>query len=65
MEQSDLHGASYYKLDPVTGELVAFGYEATGAASDDLFICTLDKSGQVRNEVRLKVPYVSVPGSCR
>ena len=48
------------KLDPLTGELVSFGYEATGLASDDVFICTLDKSGRVRHETRIKVPYVSM-----
>lgn len=48
------------KIDPVTGEMVAFGYEATGLATDDLFIYTIDKTGKVTREVRLKVPYVSV-----
>ena len=48
------------KLDPLSGEMVAFGYEATGLASDDLWIYTLDKSGRVTHEVRTKVPYVSV-----
>jgi carotenoid cleavage dioxygenase-like enzyme len=48
------------KLDPLSGEMVAFGYEATGLASDDLWIYTLDKTGRVTHEVRTKVPYVSV-----
>jgi carotenoid cleavage dioxygenase len=48
------------KLDPLTGEMVAFGYEATGLASDDLYICTIEKSGHVRHEVRVKMPYVSM-----
>ena len=48
------------KIDPVTGEMVAFGYEATGLASDDVFIYTIDKTGKVTREVRIKVPYVSV-----
>jgi carotenoid cleavage dioxygenase-like enzyme len=48
------------KLDPLTGEMVAFGYEATGLASDDLWIYTIDKAGVVRNEIRTKVPYVSM-----
>jgi carotenoid cleavage dioxygenase len=48
------------KIDPVTGDMVAFGYEATGLASDDLWIGTLDKTGRVKHEVRTKVPYVSV-----
>ncbi len=48
------------KIDPVTGEMISFGYEATGLASDDLWIYTHDRSGKVTREVRTKVPYVSV-----
>ena len=48
------------KIDPVSGEMVAFGYEATGLATDDLFVYTLDKSGKVKHEIRVKVPYVSI-----
>lgn len=48
------------KIDPVSGEMVAYGYEATGLASDDIFVYTLDKSGKVTREVRIKQPYVSV-----
>ena len=48
------------KIDPVSGEMISFGYEATGMATDDLFIYTIDKSGAVRHEMRVKVPYVSI-----
>jgi carotenoid cleavage dioxygenase-like enzyme len=48
------------KIDPVSGEMVAFGYEATGLATDDVFIYTMDRSGKVTREVRIKQPYVSV-----
>jgi carotenoid cleavage dioxygenase-like enzyme len=48
------------KIDPVSGEMVAFGYEATGLATDDLFIYTIDKTGKVSRETRVKVPYVSI-----
>jgi carotenoid cleavage dioxygenase-like enzyme len=48
------------KIDPVSGEMVAFGYEATGLATDDVFIYTMDRSGKVTREVRSKQPYVSV-----
>ncbi len=44
----------------MSGEMIAFGYEATGLASDDLFVYTIDPRGAVKREVRLKVPYVSV-----
>jgi len=48
------------KLDPMSGEAVAFGYEATGPASDDLYIATLSPQGKVSHELTVKVPYVSV-----
>ncbi|MCP5145905.1 MAG: carotenoid oxygenase family protein [Gammaproteobacteria bacterium] len=63
----DFHGkwksetfSAHPKLDPLTGEMVSFGYEATGLCSDDLWIYTVGPNGQVSNEVRTKVPYVSV-----
>lgn len=48
------------KIDPVTGEMIAFGYEATGLATDDIFIGTFDKTGKLKREVRIKQPYVSI-----
>ncbi|WP_313806293.1 carotenoid oxygenase family protein [Sphingobium sp.] len=48
------------KIDPQTGELLTFGYEATGLATDDLFYYVIDRKGAVSREVRLKVPYVSM-----
>jgi len=48
------------KLDPVSGEMVAFGYEATGLATNDVFIYTIDKSGRVAHEMRIKTPYLSM-----
>jgi carotenoid cleavage dioxygenase-like enzyme len=51
--------SAHPKVDPVSGEMIAYGYEATGLLSDDLFLYVLDKDGNVIREVRLKVPYVS------
>jgi carotenoid cleavage dioxygenase-like enzyme len=48
------------KLDPVSGEMISYGYQATGLASDDLWIYTVDRTGEVKREVRVKVPYVSM-----
>lgn len=48
------------KMDPVSGDMMAFGYEATGLCSDDLWIYRVDKNGDVAHEIRTKVPYVSV-----
>jgi carotenoid cleavage dioxygenase-like enzyme len=48
------------KIDPVSGEMLTFGYEATGPATNDLFYYVIDRGGTVTREVRLKVPYVSI-----
>ncbi|MGH8149270.1 MAG: carotenoid oxygenase family protein [Steroidobacteraceae bacterium] len=63
----DFHGAwksetftAHPKIDPLTGEMVAFGYEATGLATDDLYLYRIDSGGRVSQEVRAKVPYVSL-----
>jgi len=48
------------KRDPISGELIAYGYEATESASDDLWVYVIDPHGHVRREIRLKVPYVSM-----
>jgi carotenoid cleavage dioxygenase-like enzyme len=48
------------KIDPVSGEMIAFGYEATGLATNDVFIYAIDKAGKVRREIRIKTPYVSM-----
>jgi carotenoid cleavage dioxygenase len=52
--------SAHPKLDPLSGEMVAYGYEATGLASDDLYIATLDARARVTDSVTVKVPYVSV-----
>jgi carotenoid cleavage dioxygenase-like enzyme len=48
------------KIDPVSGDMIAYGNEATGLASDDLWIYRIDRRGAVKQEVRTHVPYVSV-----
>ncbi|HTY50972.1 MAG TPA: carotenoid oxygenase family protein [Steroidobacteraceae bacterium] len=56
---SGLTFTAHPKIDPVTGEMIAFGFEATGEASTDIYVYFIDRSGQVRREVRLQAPYVS------
>lgn len=48
------------KWDPVTGEMVCYGYEAAGLATDDVWFYTIDKTGEVTHEIRVKQPYVSL-----
>jgi len=48
------------KIDPTNGELICYGSQATGLLSDDLFIYIVDTSGEVKKEMRIKVPYVSM-----
>jgi carotenoid cleavage dioxygenase-like enzyme len=62
----DFHGkyksltfTAHPKIDPVTGEMICFGYEAAGEASRDVFVYFIDRSGRVTREVRLEAPYVS------
>jgi carotenoid cleavage dioxygenase len=52
--------SAHPKLDPLSGEMVSFGYEASGLASDDLYIATVNAQGKVTDSVTVKVPYVSV-----
>jgi carotenoid cleavage dioxygenase-like enzyme len=52
--------SAHPKIDPLSGELIGYGYEAAGLASDDLFIGSLDGNGRLHHGVTVKVPYVSV-----
>jgi carotenoid cleavage dioxygenase-like enzyme len=48
------------KRDPETGDMITYGYEATGDLSDDVFVYVIGKDGKVKNEVRFKAPLVSM-----
>jgi len=48
------------KVDPLTGETIAFGYEAAGLASREILLCTFDSSGTITHEVRFEAPYASM-----
>jgi carotenoid cleavage dioxygenase len=48
------------KLDSETGELVAFGYEARGLATDDVAVFSFDSSGRSTWQTWIKVPYVGM-----
>jgi carotenoid cleavage dioxygenase len=47
------------RVDPVTGELFFFGYEARGLASDDIAYGIADAEGNLVSEQWFKQPYVS------
>lgn len=46
------------KIDPVSGDMVTFGYEATGTLSNDIMITTINPEGRVIQEARLSAPYI-------
>ena len=48
------------KFDPITGEMIAFGYEAKGLASDDIAVFSVNPKGQVTWKAWIKVPYVGM-----
>lgn len=45
------------KLDPMTGEMIAFGYEAKGFYTPDIEVFSCDKSGKVNWSAWVKAPY--------
>ena len=51
---------AHTRLDPETGELYFFGYEASGLASRDVAFCVADPSGELTREEWFQVPYCSM-----
>jgi carotenoid cleavage dioxygenase-like enzyme len=63
----DFHGkwtatsmSAHPKIDPVTGEMIAYGYQAKGDLSDDIAVYTINPAGHIVNEVWLKSPYLGI-----
>lgn len=52
--------SAHPKMDPVSGEMICYGYEAAGLASNAIYLYTVDSAGRVTREVRFKAPYVSM-----
>lgn len=48
------------KIDPRTGELICFGYEAGGLGSDDVAYYVIDADGKVKRSVWFKAPHVGM-----
>jgi len=51
---------AHTRLDPDTGELYFFGYEAAGLATRDVAFCVADKHGNLTREEWFDAPYVSM-----
>ena len=47
------------KIDPASGEMVSFGYEACGLATRDMSLQMIDASGRLAREEFFLAPYVS------
>lgn len=48
------------KIDSETGEMIGFGYEARGEASNDVGVFVIDKHGALQREFFVKVPYAGM-----
>jgi carotenoid cleavage dioxygenase-like enzyme len=60
----DYHGAltsqtftAHPKIDRVTGELIAYGFEAKGLASLDIAVYTINAAGEITGEEWMEAPY--------
>jgi len=63
----DFHGkyksqtfTAHPKIDPVSGDMICYGYEATGPATRDIFLYTINPAGHVTREVRFQQPLCSM-----
>jgi len=48
------------KIDPVSGEMIAFSYEARGDLTDDIAVQFFDAGGRLTRELWLKAPLASM-----
>ncbi|KAJ6038237.1 carotenoid oxygenase [Penicillium canescens] len=56
--------SAHPKFDPFTEELVCFGYEAKGLATNDVVIYSLDKMGNKHHEQWIKAPWCAPIHDC-
>ncbi len=57
---SSLTFTAHPKIDPVNGEMIAFGYEAKGDATNDVAVYGIDPRGNINWEAWIKVPYAGM-----
>ena len=48
------------KIDPVTGEMIFFGYAAAGPLTPDLQVSFVDRAGRLTRSMRIVAPYPSM-----
>jgi carotenoid cleavage dioxygenase-like enzyme len=52
--------SAHPKIDPLTGEMIAYGYEAKGILTKDIAVYTINPAGRVTKEVWLQSPYLGI-----
>jgi carotenoid cleavage dioxygenase len=52
--------SAHPKIDPMTGEMIAYGYQAKGILSKDIAVYTINPQGHIVKEVWLQSPYLGI-----
>lgn len=52
--------SAHPKIDPLTGEMIAYGYQAKGDLTKDIAVYTINPQGEVVKEVWLMSPYLGI-----